>query len=253
MTKQAASPLDRAIAMVADLRLRCDWDRIQTRHTLRPYLIEEAHELAAALGAGDPVAIREEVADLMLHLAWQLVLGLELGEFTPDQIADDLIVKMTRRHPHLFGLGERRDWEELKSREHADDPKRLGNIPDTLPQLHRARLLQQRAARFNFDWPDWNGPLVKVNEELAEVEAELSDNAPTPERVEEEIGDLLFAVVNLARKAGVSPEQALERANVKFCRRFDALASAAAEAGIDPAQATLAQLDTIWDEVKRYE
>ena len=115
---QDESALDRAVTMVADLRQRCAWDRVQTRETLRPYLIEEAHELAAALGAGDPVAIREEVADLMLHLAWQLVLGIETGEFTPDDVADDLVAKRRRRHPHLFELGPQKRWP-AKSRQGA--------------------------------------------------------------------------------------------------------------------------------------
>src|SRR5579864_6479877 len=114
---QDDSALDRAVAMVADLRVRCDWDRIQTRETLRPYLVEEVHELDAALASHDRDAIRDEVADLMLHLAWQLVLGAELDEFTPDEIADRLVAKMRRRHPHLFALGPKEAWHELKARE----------------------------------------------------------------------------------------------------------------------------------------
>lgn len=255
MPKQdgTATPLDRAIAMVADLRDRCSWDRVQTRRTLRPYLVEEAHELSAALEAGDPVAIREEVADLMLHLAWQLVLGLEAGEFTPDDVADDLVAKMRRRHPHLFDLGDRERWETLKAREGKAGRGVLDGLPDTLPELLMAYRLQERAAGVNFDWPDTTGPLQKVHEELAEVEVELAAGEAQHDKLEDELGDLLFAVVNLARKAGVQPGLALDRANAKFRRRFGAIEVAAAARGLVMADATLEELDVLWDEVKRDE
>lgn len=253
MTKQDGTPLERAMAMVADLRVRCDWDRIQTRTTLRPYLIEEAHELAAALGEGTPRAIREEVADLMLHLAWQLVLGRELGEFTAGDIADDLIAKMERRHPHLFGTGEQERWEHLKARERPVAQGALDGLPATLPALLMAYRLQQRAAGVNFDWPDLAGPLAKVHEELAEVEAELEGDEAAVPRLEAEIGDLLFAVVNLARKAGVSPDAALERANAKFRRRFNAVEALIAADGIEWHTATLDDLDRRWEAVKATE
>jgi MazG family protein len=241
------------MAMVADLRVRCDWDRIQTRTTLRPYLIEEAHELAAALGEDNPRAIREEVADLMLHLAWQLVLGRELGEFTSDDIADDVIAKMERRHPHLFGTGERERWEHLKARERPATQGALDGLPATLPALLTAYRLQQRAAGVNFDWPDVAGPLAKVREELAEVEVELAAGAAAAPRLEAEVGDLLFAVVNLARKAGVQPDAALDRANAKFRRRFSAVEALVAADGIDWSTATLEELDRRWDAVKATE
>lgn len=249
---QDESALDRAVAIVADLRERCDWDRAQTRRTLRPYLIEEAHELAAALESENPDAIREEVADLMLHLAWQLVLGRETGEFTPDDIADLVVAKMKRRHPHLYDLGDRERWEVLKNRERAGRGV-LDGLPGTLPELLMAFRLQQRAAGVGFDWPDTNGPLAKVHEELAEVEGELIANEQPDARLEEELGDLLFAVVNLARKAGVQPGLALNRANQKFRRRFEAIESTAAGRGLVLGEATLEELDRIWDEVKRSE
>ncbi|MBK6495773.1 MAG: nucleoside triphosphate pyrophosphohydrolase [Gemmatimonadetes bacterium] len=250
---QDESALGRAVAMVADLRERCPWDRVQTRQTLRPYLIEEAHELAAALSSDQPAAIREEVADLMLHLAWQLVLGAETGEFSPDDIADDLVAKMQRRHPHLFDLGERERWETLKARERPTSRGTLGGLPTTLPELLMAYRLQERAAGVGFDWPDTRGPLQKVAEELAEVEAELVIGADDPTSLTDEIGDLLFAVVNLARKAGVQPGIALDRANAKFRRRFEAIETIAAERQVVLGDATLEELDVIWDEVKRNE
>ena len=250
---QDESALGRAVAMVADLRERCPWDRVQTRQTLRPYLIEEAHELAAALSSDQPAAIREEVADLMLHLAWQLVLGAETGEFSPDDIADDLVAKMQRRHPHLFDLGERERWETLKARERPASRGTLGGLPTTLPELLMAYRLQERAAGVGFDWPDTRGPLLKVAEELAEVEAELVIGTDDPTALTDEIGDLLFAVVNLARKAGVQPGIALDRANAKFRRRFESIETIAAERRVVLGEATLEELDVIWDEVKRNE
>jgi ATP diphosphatase len=244
---QAKSALERAMAMVRDLRVRCAWDRVQTRETLRPYLVEEVHELDQAIGSGDVAAIRTEVADLLLHLAWQLVLAEERGEFTAGEVADLLEHKMKRRHPHLFDLGAEERWETLKRQERpaGRGPGLLEGLPPRLPDLLMAFRLQERAAGVGFDWPDAAGPAEKVREELREVEAETS-----PERREEEIGDLLFAVVNLARKLGVHPGPALERANARFVRRFGALEALARERGIEISGAGLAALDALWDEVK---
>lgn len=256
---QEKSALERAMAMVADLRERCPWDRAQTRETLRPYLLEEAHELAHAMGTGDGDAIRAEVSDLLLHLAWQLVLAEEQQEFTPDDVATDLEQKMRRRHPHLFDLGPRETWTALKRRERRESEGLLDGLPPTLPELLMAYRLQERAAGVGFDWPDTVGPAEKVREELAEVEAELEvqagkvvgdGTAASAGSLEEEIGDLLFAVVNLSRKAGVFPSSALEKANLKFRERFGALELLAAERGIDVHASGLAALDRLWDEVK---
>jgi ATP diphosphatase len=231
--------------MVRDLRRRCPWDRAQTRETLRPYLVEEVLELDHALGDGDPAAIRGEVSDLLLHLAFQLVIAEERHEFTPSEVADVLEHKMRRRHPHLFDLGEAEPWERIKRRERQG--KTLAGIVPTLPPLLKAYRLQERAASVGFDWPDTGGPIEKVREELAEVEGELE----TPsDRVTDEIGDLLFAVVNLARKAGVQPGPALDRANRKFGERFAAVEALCAERGIELDNAGLETLDTLWDEVK---
>lgn len=253
---QEKSALARAMAMVEDLRERCSWDRVQTRTTLRPYLVEEALELDQALGAGDPIAIREEVSDLLLHLAWQLVLAKELGEFTADQAADDLEAKMKRRHPHLFELGRREQWESLKRAE-GKRGGTLDGLPPALPALLMAFRLQERAASVGFDWPDAGGPLAKVREELAEVEAELavgSDStaaaAARRARLEGEIGDLLFSVVNLSRKVSVQPGQALDQANRRFRERFERVEALAAERGLALHESDLAGLDTLWEEVK---
>jgi MazG family protein len=251
-----ASALERAMAMVADLRARCPWDRVQTRATLRPYLVEEALELDHALGEGDSTAIREEVSDLLLHLAWQLELARELGEFTPDDVAGDLERKMQRRHPHLFDLGPREQWESLKRRE--KNRGVLEGLPP-LPSLLMAYRLQERAASVGFDWPDPAGPAGKVAEELSELQAaadrrtEGPADGPPPQEVLEEVGDLLFAVVNLSRKLGVAPDNALDAANRKFVHRFSRVESIAQERGMDLHSAGLEALDEIWNEVKARE
>lgn len=244
--------------MVRDLRNRCAWDRVQTRETLRPYLIEEVHELDHAIGLDDRAAIRQEVADLLLHLAWQLVLAEEAGEFSADQTALDLEQKMKRRHPHLFDLGPKESWEVLKQREVGRAGEKaggrsgtLGGLPTSLPELLMAYRLQERAAGVGFDWPDSAGPAEKVREELAEVLAELPSTTATQDRLEHEIGDLLFSVVNLARKAGVHPGPALERANRRFTERFSKVEQLASERGVDLPTAGLNALDSLWNEAKR--
>jgi MazG family protein len=239
--------------MVRDLRARCPWDRVQTRETLRPYFVEEMLEVDQAIAGGDAAQIRDELGDFLLHLAWQLVLAEERGEFSADDVAETMERKMRRRHPHLFDLGPSEPWERLKQRERPRGV--LGNPPAGLPDLLAAYRLQERAASVGFDWPDAAGPIAKVREELAEVERELEAHGPGKHGVAHdaltgEIGDLLFAVVNLARKAGVQPGLALERANAKFRSRFEAVERLAAERGLDVSTAGLATLDSLWDEVK---
>jgi MazG family protein len=251
---QDNSALGRAMATVRDLRKRCAWDKAQTRETLRPYLVEEVLELDHALGEGEAGQIRGEVSDLLLHLAFQLVIAEELGEFSAGDVADVLEGKMRRRHPHLYGLGDPKPWEEIKRHERRG--RVLAGLVPTLPPLLMASRLQERAASVGFDWPDVDGPLDKVREELAEVEKELDPNAPgrSPSHaLVEEIGDLLFAVVNLARKAGVQPGPALDRSNRKFRGRFEQIERLAADRGIDLETAGLEVLDGLWDEAKKGE
>lgn len=254
---QDNSALGRALAMVRDLRLRCAWDRVQTRETLRPYLVEEMLELDQALADDDPAGIRDELGDFLLHLAWQLVLAEERGEFSTADVAETMEQKMKRRHPHLFAIGPAEPWERLKRRERKDGT--LGRLPAALPDLLRAYRLQERAASVGFDWPDARGPIEKVKEELAEVEQELAEagnrapGGPAHEALADEVGDLLFAVVNLARKAGVQPGPALDRANRKFRERFEAIERMAVQRGVDLHTAGLEALDEMWEEVKSSE
>lgn len=251
---QDDAPLARTMALVRDLRVRCPWDAKQTPESLRPYLVEEAHELDAAIASGDVTAKRDELGDLLLNVAYQIVIAEERGEFTADEVADVLIRKMERRHPHLFDLGPAEPWEAIKRREKGEqaDASALGGIPATLPGLLKAHRLQQRAAAVGFDWPDTAGPAAKVREELAEVEAALAEGAPA-EALAAEVGDLLFAVVNLARKAGVDAHAAMDVANAKFERRFRGVERVAAARGVPMEVGRLAELDAIWDEVKRGE
>jgi MazG family protein len=261
---QENSALGRALAMVRDLRTRCPWDRAQTRETLRPYLVEEVLELDHALGEAEVGPIRDELSDLLLHLAFQLVIAEERHEFSADEVADGLERKMRRRHPHLFDLGDAEPWERIKRKERRG--RTLAGLVPTLPPLLKAYRLQERAASVGFDWPDATGPAGKVREELAEVEAELArapDRRPGPKQADpntplppssdqlvQEIGDLLFAVVNLARKAGVDPSAALDRANRKFRDRFEAVERLAEGRGVELERAGLETLDRLWDEVK---
>jgi MazG family protein len=253
---QGDSALGRALGLVRDLRARCPWDRVQTPQTLRPYLMEEAYELDHAVQGGDPEAIRDELGDLLLHLAFQIVIAEERSQFNAEVVTRVLEEKMWRRHPQLFGEappGERGDqdtWERTKRREPRGGRRgTLTGLPPALPPLLQAYRLQERAAGIGFDWRDARGPLEKVKEETGELEQATAGGER--QAIEAEVGDLLFAVVNLARKLGVEPNQALEQANGKFIRRFEAMEQLAAKRGIDVGRAGLEALDTLWDEVKR--
>jgi MazG family protein len=243
--------LARTLSLVRDLRARCPWDRAQTRATLRPYLVEEVLELDQALAGGTPAEVCDELGDLLLHLAFQIVIGEERDEFDAEAVTNALERKMWRRHPHLFAGAVQLDhagWERVKLQERGAAGGVLGGLPRTLPPLLMAFRLQERAAGVGFDWPSVDGPLAKVKEETAELERELS--AATPEALADELGDLLFAAVNVARKLAIDPRAALERANRKFARRFTALERLAAERGVPIGRASLAELDRLWEDVK---
>lgn len=256
------SPFDDALALMRDLRLRCDWDAAQTHDSLRPYLIEEAYELDEAIASGVNEQMREELGDLLLQVLFHSVIAEERGVFDAGAVAHGLVHKMKGRHPHLYEKGTNEPWERMKAR------KRRGigeGLPGGLPALHRAHRLQDRAAGVGFDWPDVAGPVAKVEEELREVQVHLERSpvrtgphgAPVYDELhaelEDELGDLLFACVNLCRKAGVHAGLALDAANRKFERRFAAIERLAAERGMDTHSAGLDALDALWDEVKRDE
>jgi MazG family protein len=248
---QGDAALARALALVRDLRARCPWDHAQTRDTLRPYLVEEALELDQALRDGHPAELRDELGDLLLHLAFQIVIAEERAEFDAEAVTRALEEKMWRRHPQLFGdapTPAHEGWERAKKKERGEGRGTLGGLPRTLPPLLLAFRLQERAAGVGFDWPDARGPMDKVKEEIAELERAAGNGQR--ETIEDEVGDLLFAVVNLARKLDVDPRAALERANAKFTRRFEGVERLAAERGVEIGRASLDALDRLWDEVK---
>ena len=259
---QAKPTLEDTLSLMRDLRRRCEWDAAQTHESLRPYLIEEAYEVEDAIRCSNDQMLREELGDLLLQILFHSVVAEERGAFSFHDVAETFITKMKGRHPHLYGDGVRQPWERMKAKKRESI---ADGLPRDLPSLHRAFRLQDRAAGVGFDWPDVEGPIAKVNEELDEVRAEiaahpdLAARASTPrydehhEKLEDELGDLLFAVVNLCRKAGVHPALALDRANVKFARRFRQVEQIAGERGLPVGTATLEELDKIWDEVKGVE
>ena len=247
---QVKPSLEDTLLLMRDLRARCEWDAAQTHESLRPYLIEEAYEVDDAIRSRDDGKLREELGDLLLQVLFHSVVAEERGAFSMYDVADTFITKMRGRHPHLYGDGVKQPWEQMKAtrRESIVD-----GLPVDLPALHRAFRLQDRAAGVGFDWPDVQGPLEKVDEEIREVREELDNAALDRERLQDELGDLLFAVVNLCRKADVHPALALDAANVKFARRFTAVERIAGERGLKVGKASLGELDALWDEVKAAE
>ncbi len=267
-------PLERVLQTVRYLRSACPWDADQTPRSLLPYLIEEAHEVAESVEDGDDDALRSELGDLLLHVAFQIVLGEERDAFRAGEVADAVVAKMKRRHPHLYpgeaGTdvmdGSPAAWEAIKARER---PGRslVDGLARGLDPLSRAHRIQERVSGVGFDWADPSGALAKVREETEEVAQALeslraaklregADPGPTPgpdaaaNHFEEELGDLLFAAVNLARLAGSHGLHALGRANRKFTARFRALEDLARERGVRLGEASLEELDALWDDVK---
>lgn len=216
------TPLDHIRAVVVRLRdpvNGCDWDRVQTFATIAPYTIEEAYEVADAIARNDMAALKDELGDLLFQVLLHARIAEQAGSFSFDDVATAIAAKMERRHPHLFGdAAQRPDWETMKAAERAAGASALDDVALGLPALMRAEKLQKRAARTGFDWPDADGPRAKIAEELAEVDAATDQDAR-----EDEIGDLLFAVVNFARHLKIDPEVALRRGNAKFEKRFRAI------------------------------
>jgi MazG family protein len=243
--------LDRALALVRFLRQECPWDRDQTAESLIPYLLEETHEVVDAIREGDARKLQGELGDLLLNLAFQIVVAEEDGRLSADSVYGHLEEKMVARHPHLFGNGERQEWEVLKAAERATGDGVLSGLASGLDALTRAHRIQERVAGVGLDWEDHRGALDKVSEELDEVKESI--DGTDADAVLEEVGDLLFAAVNLARLTGVHATTALARANTKFQKRFESLERLATERGLDISVVGLEVLDGLWDEVKREE
>lgn len=254
-------PIDRLLAIMARLRgpNGCPWDREQSFATVAPYTIEEAYEVADAIARADPAALKEELGDLLLQVVFHAQMAAEAGHFDFDEVAAAIADKMVARHPHVFGdarvesaAAQTLAWEERKAQERAakaaPGASALDGVALALPALTRAVKLQNRAARVGFDWPDAAPVYAKIAEELAELHA-----AANAEAIEEEFGDLLFAVANLARHLKLDPEGALRAANAKFERRFKAVEAKLEALGKRPEQSSLAEMDRLWDETKAEE
>ena len=263
MTETPEIELRRLLAIMAALRdpeTGCPWDRDQSFGSIAPYTIEEAYEVADAIARRDWAALPDELGDLLFQVVYHARMAEEAGLFGFAAVAECIGDKMVRRHPHVFGEAAARDaaaqtvaWDAAKRAERAARAQTgtLAGVPVGLPALTRALKLASRAARVGFDWPDADAVLAKLEEEVAEVRAELP--AADPARLADEVGDLLFVVANLARKLDLDPEACLRGANDKFARRFQAVEQRLAKDGKAPVDATLAEMEAAWDAAKAAE
>lgn len=251
------------MARLRDPAQGCPWDREQTFATIAPYTIEEAYEVADAIQRGDMQELKNELGDLLFQVVFHAQMAREQGLYDFEDIVAAIAEKLVRRHPHVFG-GARIEsaqaqtvaWETHKAAERAGRGtgtavSALDGVAATLPALTRAVKLQKRAAHVGFDWPDVAGVLDKVHEEVGELRAEL--NGADRERLADEVGDLFFACVNLARRLDIDPEASLRQANAKFERRFRRMEALLAEQGRGPSDASPAELDQLWEQVKAQE
>ncbi|PNS07490.1 nucleoside triphosphate pyrophosphohydrolase [Solilutibacter silvestris] len=259
--------INELIAIMARLRDPdggCPWDLQQDFATIAPYTIEEAYEVADAIERGDMADLRDELGDLLLQVAFHARMAEEAGAFAFADVVVAICDKMVRRHPHVFAdasfadsEAQTRAWEQLKANERAakgeTDTSALAGIARGLPEWQRAVKLQSRAARTGFDWPDHRPVFAKLREELDELEAEFDAGERDRQRLQEELGDVLFVAANLARHAGIDPGTALRGANAKFERRFRAMEALAGQRGQDFSTLELEGQERLWDEIKRGE
>jgi MazG family protein len=262
--------MERLLAIMARLRAPdgCAWDREQTPATLKPQMLEECYEVIEAIDSGSAGHLTEELGDLLLHIVFQARIAQEEGKFDFTDVANGIADKLLRRHPHVFGDQKTDDpakivsqWNELKKAEKPERASALDGVPRALPALMRADALQKKARHVGFDWPDARGSLEKVREEIAEVTAEIeSDLAivqasetrlPPGDKSAEELGDLLFSIVNLTRHLKLDAEELLTAANDKFTRRFHAMEARLKADGKPLSACTLEELDAAWNAVKR--
>jgi MazG family protein len=255
------SPIERLRQVVHCLRAPggCPWDQEQTHESLIPHVIEEAYEVAEAIRSGDPVAICDELGDLLLQSVLHAEIASETATFDLDRMAHGLTEKLIRRHPHVFGDSQAADseavllqWDAIKQLEKGSTPRSiLHDVGKGLPALMKSQKLQKKAARVGFDWPDVAPVMAKIREETAELEEAMASGDPAA--LAHEIGDLFFSVVNLARKLGIDAEAALATTNDRFTKRFMSVESDLAAQGKEMATSTLAEMDAAWDRAKAVE
>lgn len=255
------APIQTLINVMAALRdpeTGCAWDKEQDFASVAPYTIEEAYEVRAAIASGDPAQIKDELGDLLLQVVFHAQMAQERGWFSFNDVAEAITQKMVSRHPHVFGDEASRTtnthlnaWEAQKTAERAKLAMHgtLDGVALALPALVRAQKLTNRAARVKFDWPDANAVLEKLDEEIAELKAELAQS--DKERLADELGDMLFVMVNLARKLGLEAETCLEGANSKFIRRFGRVEAHLAARGKTPKDSTLEEMEALWIDAKK--
>jgi MazG family protein len=246
------------MARLRDPKDGCPWDREQDFATIAPYTIEESYEVADAITRGDMAALKDELGDLLFQVVFHARMAEERGEFAFGDVVASISDKMLRRHPHVFGEANVPDaaaqtvaWEVHKAKER-EGKGTLDGVALALPALLRAIKLQNRAARVGFDWPNLVPVLDKLREELGEIEHEIVQGGP-PDRLEDEVGDFLFVVANVARHLGIDPEAALRRTNGKFERRFKRIEQLLAVEGKTPSESTLEEMDALWDQAKAEE
>ena len=259
--------LHEIMTRLRDPQAGCPWDREQTLESLKPCVLEETYELLAAMDRPEDVANHiEELGDVLLQVMFQCVMAEQEGRFTFDDVANAISDKLVHRHPHVFGDVKADDsatvlknWEQIKQMEHKKEARHsaLDGVPSALPALLKAQRTQEKASRVGFDWKDASGPMEKISEELEELKSEIdvrSSRKPSDSvRVKEELGDLVFAVCNLARHLGVDAESALELTTSRFSRRFRAVEQGAKDSGRELKDMSLAEMDALWDAAKKAE
>lgn len=247
--------LGKVIDTLDILRVQCPWDKKQTNESLRPNTIEEVYELCEALVNNDDKNIRKELGDVLLHVLFYSKIGEEEGAFDIADVAEALNEKLIFRHPHIFGDVKatsahqvEQNWEQIKLKEKDGNRTVLAGVPTSLPAMIKAYRVQEKAANVGFDWAEPSQVWQKVKEEISEFEAEVA--YANKEKMEQEMGDVLFSLINAARLYGINPENALEKTNQKFIKRFNYIEGVARKAGKNLNEMSLEEMDTLWDEAK---
>lgn len=256
--KDSGEAINRLIEIVKVLRVLCPWDKVQTHQTLTRCMIEEAYEAVDAINRNDTENLREELGDVLLQVIFHSDLAQESDKFDFVDVINEECEKMIRRHPHIFSDGSAKTvdkvlekWENIKSEEHHENKlsERLYKVPGALPALIRAEKVQSKAAKVGFDWPDKSGALLKLHEEISELEEACNDGYK--EHIIDEFGDLLFSMVNVSRFLDIDPEEALNKATAKFIERFDCMENISIESNLTFEKLSLEEMDQLWEEAKK--